>query len=219
MNNEGITLKEIVDAVFKKDKLLLIIFAFFILLSVLYYFIAPKSYTADATLIVTATSPISGLSSLMNVSGMGMPGSTTNIIFAVLGSRTIAEAVLEKIDVSKAIMGRQKTQMDAVGRVKLIDKLRDKIVKSYIGKNGVIKIEASLTDQKKVADLVNQYIEELYSYVNSNGINLSLAVIDKAEVPLLPSAPRLFRILFVGLVAACMVSAIILANDLGVFKK
>lgn len=158
-----ITLAEIMGAVRKNKNVLTIIFIASIVLSCGYYLLAPKSYIADATLVVTAASPMSGLSNLMSLAGAGgLQGSTTNIIFAVLGSRTVASAVTAKMDIAEVILGKRQDQLDALERAKMIDLLREKTIKSYIGKNGAIKIEATLKDQNKVAALVNQYIDELY---------------------------------------------------------
>jgi len=88
-----------------------------------------------------------------------------------------------------------------------VEKLRNNILKVYPGKNGSIVVEATLRDSEKVANLVNQYVDELALFLNDKAINMNFTVIDPAQPPLEQSAPNLKIVVALAFCLAFILSA------------
>lgn len=125
-------------------------------------FLLPKSYTAAATLMPPQQSA-SGLSAMLGQLGQlgplaGMASGSLglknpgDIYIAMLGSRTVADDLINRFD------------LKTVYRDKLITDARKDLAKATsvsTGKEGVITISVEDHDPKRSAVLANAYIEEL----------------------------------------------------------
>jgi len=193
MNNEAITLKDIIETIIESRRMLFAFFAIAIVVAFLFYWTTPRTYTAEAT-IMPISNQSGGLTSLLSSSGLGMlanPELGGNIIFVALKSRTLAENVLNKFASTELIINKTAKKMTPKDREAAIEKLRNNILKVYPGKNGSIVVEATLRDSEKAAYLVNQYVDELALFLNDKAINMNFTVIDPAQPPLGQSAPKL----------------------------
>jgi uncharacterized protein involved in exopolysaccharide biosynthesis len=213
MKDQDITLKDIIETIIESRQALFTFFAIAIVMAFLFYFITPRSYTAEATIMPTSNQS-GGLTGLLSSSSLGMlvnPELGNNILFVALRSRTLSENVLNKFTNTELIINKTAKDMTPKDREDAVEKLRNKILKVYPGKNGSIVIEATLRDSEKVAGLVNQYVDELASFLNSKAINMNFTIIDPAQPPLQQSAPKLQIIIALAFCLTIILSAVYLS--------
>ena len=209
MKSENITFKDIIDQAIASRRVLFTFFAVVIVAAFIFYWLAPKAYTARAT-IMPISNQSGGLTSLLAGSSLGMlanPELSGNIIFVALKSRTLAENVLNKFADTELIINKAAKNMTPKDREAAVEKLRNNILKVYPGKNGSIVVEATLRDSEKVANLVNQYVDELALFLNDKAINMNFTVIDPAQPPLEQSAPNLKIVVALAFCLAFILSA------------
>jgi uncharacterized protein involved in exopolysaccharide biosynthesis len=207
--NEGISLQDIFEEVIKSRMVLSCIFIAAILAAGLFYIAAPKYYTAKAT-IIPISNQSGGLASLLSSSSLGMlagQGMGSDIFYVALKSRTLAENVLNKFPATELIINITAEKMQPTDKETAVERLRNKILKVYPGRNGSIMVEAALRDGKKAAYLVNQYLVELALFLNNKAMNTNFSVIDPAQQPLEQSAPRLSIVIVSAFCLAFILSA------------
>ncbi len=121
-------------------------------------FVIPKWYKAKATLLPPEESPrSSAIASLLTdlpLGGLVIPGATTSadLFVAILGSRTVAEGVIEKLDLLKVYKSK-----NLEGAIRTLHKHSS----MGITKEGVITIEVEEKDPQLAAKIANTYIAEL----------------------------------------------------------
>jgi tyrosine-protein kinase Etk/Wzc len=117
-------------------------------------------YTASAKILPPQKDSGSGLSALLGQAGglaglasgsMGL-GSSTDLYIGILKSRSVADAVIRRLDLQKEF------------KAKSLDDARKRLegsVKFKAGKDGIISVDADDKDPRKAALLANTFVEEL----------------------------------------------------------
>jgi len=220
MNNE-ITFRDIVETLLKGRRMLVLFFLIAVASAFFFYISTPESFTAQATIW-----PVAGegtkMADFLAGTGLGMLSNAetkANILLVALGSQTVAENALNKFDVTGLILNKPQKELVSTDRERAAKRLRTEIMRFAVTKNGSIVIFATLKDQNKVAGLVNCYLEELALFLNKNAINMNFTIIDKAQKPLLPSAPNLARNLVISLGIALFSGLLYTAISVNYFKK
>lgn len=125
-----------------------------------------NTYTASAKILPPQKESGGGLSALLGqagglaalagmggIGGMGgLGGGTTDLYLGILKSRSVADAVIKRLDLQTEF------------KAKTIDDARKKLdarVKFKAGKDGIISIDADSRDPRKAAQLANTFVEEL----------------------------------------------------------
>jgi len=133
-----------------------------LVLSICYSLTLKNIYTASAKVLPPQKdSGAGGLSALLSqagglagiaAGGMGLSGGSAELYIGILKSRSVADAVIKKLDLQKEF------------KTKTIDDARknlEGVVKIKAGKDGIISIDADSKDSKKAALLANTFVEEL----------------------------------------------------------
>jgi len=110
-------------------------------------FLPPQRETSSAAV----SALLSQAGGLAGLAGGGMTG-TTDLYLGILKSRSVADAVIKRLDLQKEF------------KKKTIDETRKKlesIVKFKGGKEGIITVSADSKDPQKAALLANTFVEEL----------------------------------------------------------
>jgi uncharacterized protein involved in exopolysaccharide biosynthesis len=154
----------------------------------------PKYYRSE-TLIISSGSEPGGLGaaiSTMPFAGVlaGAAGIQTpaDKIMVILKSRSIAEAVIRKYDLIKALYSKEWDP--ATGTWKNPDKhplmedavkqLTRSIIKFNKSKEGAITVSVEWQDPHLAADIANYYVTALTGFLNDKAINITVQVIDRA---------------------------------------
>ncbi|UFS69270.1 Wzz/FepE/Etk N-terminal domain-containing protein [Geomonas sp. RF6] len=130
------------------------------LISAAVSFAMPKQYKATATVLPPQKEGASNLSALLGqasgLSGLttGLFGSTssTDLYVGILKSRSVADAVIAKLDLTNVFHARNREE----SRKRL-----SSVVKVQAGKDGIITINAEMESPKLAADLANAMVAEL----------------------------------------------------------
>lgn len=145
----------------------------------------PVENTAGGLASAFSASP---LSAFIGGGGLGAEGKK---LMAVLKSRSVAEKVIKKINLVATLnpnlwdweMNRWKDpehppEVDmALGPLSLMMSFTEN------ARDGIIYIVAVCKDPKLAADIVNAYVEEVSSFLNSRSLNANFQVLDPAKVP------------------------------------
>ena len=221
MNNESITLEDIIKTIVESRRMLAYFFIIAVVVACFFYLTTPRSYTAEATIFPIAGSGGSFAEYLAGT-GLGMLSQSetkANVILVALNSQTLAESVAGRIDIAGSILNKPQNELAPADIGRAGRKLRAGIMKSFVTKNGSIGISATFRDRHKVADLVNIYLDELSVFLNRNALNMNFAVIDRAQEPLRPSAPNLMKNMIISLGIAFFFGFMYIGANVSVFKK
>lgn len=171
VQEDEINLLELIQIVARRKVLIVKLCLAAFVLSVIYSFIVPSIYTATAKILPPQKDSSGGLSALLSQAG-GLAsmaagfggGGTTDLYLGILKSRSVADAVIKKLDLQKEF--KSKTIDDARKTV-------ETVVKFKAGKDGIISIDADSKDPVKAAKLANTFVAELGQ--RSVELNLSKA--------------------------------------------
>ena len=132
--------------------------------AVVWSLLMPDMYTASTKLLPPQGSQSSAAGMLAQISGLaGAAGgalgikSPSDTYVAMLRSRTLSDAMIERFDLNK-VFGR-KFQSDTQQVLQNMTKIR-------VEKEGVITIEVESKDAKQATELANAYVDELYKMTN-----------------------------------------------------
>ncbi len=135
---------------------------------------SPITYKADAVIMPVGKGGGGGLSSAMRPLGgtaslVGVGGGQTALqqFMALLGTRTLAEYVINKCDLLKVFGTEGRNEQEKM----------EKAAKSLMGgyveikddrRMGTIKIAAEMGDPKLATSVVDAYVEGLQTFINKN---------------------------------------------------
>lgn len=156
---EEINLLELLSVVVRNLPLIAKITITVAILSVAYSLTLKNIYTAKATLLPPQKESGGGAAALlaqMGGSGLGALagglGGSSDLYMGILKSRSVADAVIQRLDLEKEF----KTSNKDVLRSSL-----QGLVKFQAGKDGIITISADYKDPRKAALLANTFVDEL----------------------------------------------------------
>lgn len=222
MNNESVSFKDIMETIIRSRWMLASFFVIAIVMTYFFYLTTPKSYTAEATILPIAGGAGGGMADFLTGTGLGMlvnAETKANVILIAFDSQTLAENVLNKLNISDSILNMSKDSISEKSIYLAAIKLKGSIVKPFVTKNGSIKISAAFNDPKIAADIVNTYIDELALFFNKKGINMNFNIIDKAQVPIKASAPLFIDYLVKSILIAFFFSILYISLAIGSIKK
>ncbi|ACM21344.1 polysaccharide chain length determinant protein [Geotalea daltonii FRC-32] len=157
-SEEEINLLDLLRVIVRRKKLIIKICVTAVVLSVAYSLTLPNIYTATARVLPPQKEGGGGISALLGqVGGLaglagGALGGSSDLYLGILKSRSVADAVIKKLDLQKKL------------ECKSIDETRlalTSIVKTQAGKDGIITISADNKDAVLAATLANTMVAEL----------------------------------------------------------
>jgi len=158
--DEEINLLELLHIIVRRKMVIVKLCTLALVLSISISLILNNVYTASAKILPPQKDPSSGLSALLGqagglaslaTGGLGL-GSSTDLYIGILKSRSVADAVIKRLDLQKEF------------EAKSLDETRKRLegcVKFKAGKDGIISIDADSKDPRKAALLANTFVEEL----------------------------------------------------------
>ena len=130
-----------------------------ILTAIVVYLVMRPSYTGEAVFLPPQSSPggsmsqlVSQMGSLGAIGGLGGLKSPGDVYLGILGSRTIADEMIERFDLQKVY--KKKWLSDVEKKLKSNSKFN-------LGKDTLITISVEDHDPKRAADLANAYLDIL----------------------------------------------------------
>ena len=167
-----INLLQLLLVLVRRKMLVIKVCSVVMVLSVCYSLTLKNIYTATSRFYPPQKeSAIGGLASLLvqsgPLAGLGGLGGPGDVYLAVLKSRTVADAVVKRLDLQKGENGKvfnaEVARSRATGAIKVTS-----------GKDGIITVEASNRDPQKAAELANAFVDEtikrsIQLYVNKAG--------------------------------------------------
>ncbi|BCS53541.1 Wzz/FepE/Etk N-terminal domain-containing protein [Geobacter sp. SVR] len=171
-DEQDINLLELMLIVVKRKAFIIKLCMAAAIISLCYSLTLKNIYTATAKILPPQKDSSGGLSALLGqagglaglASGMGLGGGSSDLYLGILKSRSVADAVINKLDLLKEL------------KKKDVDEARSTltgIVRFKTSKDGIISIEADSRDPRKAALLANTFVEELSR--RSVQLNLSKA--------------------------------------------
>ncbi|HET6421861.1 MAG TPA: Wzz/FepE/Etk N-terminal domain-containing protein, partial [Geobacteraceae bacterium] len=154
---DEVNLLDLVAVIVKRKWIILTLAGAALVFSVLYCFMLPNIYSATARFLppTRQIGPLSGLSILMGVrlANLAGPqfGDGANLCLGVLKSRAVEDAVINRLDLSKAY----NTETDEETRNALERNVRIQ------ADNGMISVTVEDKDPKRAAAVANAFVEEL----------------------------------------------------------
>lgn len=160
VEEEEINLLELLRIIVRRKWTIITLCAGAALLSVGYSLTLPNIYTASAKVLPPQKESGGGLSALLSqagglaglAGGMGGLGGSSDLYIGILKSRSVADAVIKKLDLAAEF----KAKTPDAARAALAG-----VVKVQAGKDGIISVSADSKDPKKAAQLANAMVEEL----------------------------------------------------------
>lgn len=155
---EGIDLLEILQLLVKRKLLIILFCSLAAVVSAGYTLTLPNVYSATAKVFPPQKESSGGLSALLGQAGGGLAGLAgglsggTDLFIGILKSRTVADAVIQRLDLVKAYR---------VGSVETARQIVDGALKAQSGTDGIIAITAEDTDPGRAAQLANAFAAEL----------------------------------------------------------
>jgi len=155
--DDEIHLLELLRVVVRRKMLIVKICTVVALLSIAYSLTLKNIYTATSkyyppqkeTPIGSIASLIAQVGPLQGLGGLGGPG---DLYLAITKSRTVADAVVKRLDLQKAD-GKNLS-------VEAARKAVTNAVKIEVGKDGIITVSAKNKDPQKAAELANAFVDE-----------------------------------------------------------
>lgn len=174
MEEPEINLLELLHLLVKRKMFIVKICSFAVVAAVVYSLTLPNIYSATAKILPPQKDSGSGLSSLLGQAG-GLAGLTVagmggeaDLYIGILKSRSVADAVIKRADLSAGFKGRS------------LETARNEIagaIKVQAGKDGIISISADDKDPNRAALLANAFVDELAK--TTVRLNLSKAGTEK----------------------------------------
>lgn len=160
VEEDEINLLELLQVLVRRKRLIMVMCAVASLLSVAYSLTLPNIYTATARVLPPQKDGGGGLSALLGqqagalagLAGVGGLGGGADLYVGILKSRSVADAVIKKLDLQKEL----KTKTSDETRTKL-----QNVVKIQAGKDGIITVAADSRNPQLAARLANTFVDEL----------------------------------------------------------
>jgi tyrosine-protein kinase Etk/Wzc len=161
---QEINLLELLQVVVRRRRLIMKICGAAAIVSVVVCLILPDIYSATAKVLPPSKESGGGLAALLGqagglgglaglASGMGLGGGSTDLYLGILKSRSVADAVIKRLDLQKIF---EKKTMEETR------KALEHVVKMQAGtKDGIISIVAESKDPRLAALLANTFVDEL----------------------------------------------------------
>jgi uncharacterized protein involved in exopolysaccharide biosynthesis len=155
---EEINLLDLLRVIVRRKKLIIKVCAAAVVLSIGVSLAMPNIYTATARVLPPQKESAGGISALLGqVGGLaglagGALGGSSDLYLGILKSRSVADAVIKKLDLQKRF------------ECKSLDEARlalARVVKTQAGKDGIIAITADSKDPVLAATLANTMVAEL----------------------------------------------------------
>jgi tyrosine-protein kinase Etk/Wzc len=188
-NDNQVNLLNYWQVIKKRRKVVFYAFLIAVAAAALISLLMTPTYQAKTTLIAVESSQTSfatALGALQNLPFLGgmVSGSlgktTTDKLVSILNSRTVAEAVIKKLDLTKIIF---KNKWDEKRGAWHTDKpptlqdtlklLQQDIVRVTNDRKGLIAVSVEYRDPKVAADIANEYTVGLQKFLNENSISLA----------------------------------------------
>ena len=155
---DEINLLQLLLVIVRRKMLIIKICVAAIVLSVCYSLTLKNIYTATSQFYPPQKeSPLGSFASLLAqtgpLQGLGGLGGPGDLYLAITKSRTVADAVVKRLELQKAEDGRMRTIEAARTAVK-------GAVKVAVGKDGIITVAATSRNPQKAADLANAFVDE-----------------------------------------------------------
>ena len=188
-DEEEVTLLDYWWIIQKRRKIVIYIFIITVIFTAIISLIMTPIYQAKATLMPVESSQgrfAAALGTLQNIPFVGgavggaLGKTATDKLVTILNSRTVAEDVIKKMDLTKIIFkdrwdqekGEWKTDKPPTMQDTL-QILQNGIVKVADDRKGLISIFVEYKDPELAAGIANQYTEALYQFLNVNAISLA----------------------------------------------
>jgi uncharacterized protein involved in exopolysaccharide biosynthesis len=175
---QEINLLDLAQTIVRRRRLIIKLCIASAVLSLVVSLLLPNIYTATAKVLPPQKDSAGGLSaltsmlgsagSLASLAGGMLGGGTTELYLGILKSRSVADAVIRRLDLQKVY--RTKTPEET-------RKSLEKKVRMLAAKDGIISIAVDDKDPKRAAALANALVEELGS--KSVQLNLTKAGTEK----------------------------------------
>lgn len=159
---EEINLLELLQVIVKRKMLIVKVCSAAIVASVLYSLTLPNMYAATAKILPPQKESGGGLSALLGQAGGGLAGlagiaagglgSGGELYLGILKSRSVADAVIQRLDLTKVYQAKT---------LEAARKNLDGLVTVQAAKDGIISITAQDRDPKRSASLANAFVDEL----------------------------------------------------------
>jgi uncharacterized protein involved in exopolysaccharide biosynthesis len=127
-----------------------------LILSATYAFLAPKTYTSTARLVVPEASPSSflgGLDELSRLTGRNLDGTNGELYVGIARSRSVADPVMERFHLQEVY---QVQFLDDAYRV--LNRMLDI---TFDSRQSLLTLQVSDRDAQRAADLANALVDEL----------------------------------------------------------
>lgn len=171
IDEQEINLLELLHVIAKRKNVIIILCVAAVILSVCYSLTLKNIYTATAKILPPQKESGGGLSALLSQAGGGlaglaggMSGGSTDLYMGILKSRSVADAVIQRLDLQKEFKSKNVDQAR---------KTLQGIAKFQAGKDGILSISVDSKDPAKAALLANTFVDELSR--RSVQLNLSRA--------------------------------------------
>lgn len=173
IEDDEINLLDYWKVIRKRQRLILALFFVSTFFAGLISLLMPRIYQAKASIIPLESSSGSltaSIGDLARIAGVpiGGKGSPIDKLISVLESRTLAERVIDSLDLMKVLYPDKKPL-----REDAIKTLQKDIVKISSDKKGLITIAVEYKDPALAAKIANQYIKELDNFLQVNSITLA----------------------------------------------
>jgi len=159
VEEDEINLLELLQVLVRRKRLIMVMCAVAALLSVAYSLTLPNIYTATARVLPPQKDGGGGLSAMLGqagalagLAGVGGLGGGADLYVGILKSRSVADAVIKKLDLQKEL----KTRTSDESRAAL-----QGMVKIQAGKDGIITVAADSKYPQLAARLANTFVDEL----------------------------------------------------------
>lgn len=158
MQEQEINVLELLHVLVKRKMLVVKICTVAFVVSVLYSFTLPNLYSSTAKILPPQKETGGGLSALLGQAGglaglaAGGLGGGSDLYLGILKSRSVADAVVERLDLMKVYEERS---------LESARKRLEHAVTLQSGKDGIISITAEDKDPKRSALLANTFVDEL----------------------------------------------------------
>jgi len=183
--------------IIKKGRRLIIMLVFSaVLSSLILSLLMPKIYQARTTILPMGQEQ-SGLSAALSASPLaalgGLPGvqNPADKLMIVLQSRTIAEAVIKKLDLLRIFNEEQWDTAHADWKdpekkpmlEDAIRRLQKEVINISSDRKGVVTLTAEWRNPVLAAKIANAYVDASSNFLNEHSINTNFQVIDPAVPP------------------------------------
>ncbi|MBT1075472.1 GumC family protein [Geobacter grbiciae] len=159
VGEDEINLLELLQVLVRRKRLIVVMCVAAALLSAAYSLTLPNIYTGTARVLPPQKDGGGGLSALMGqagalagLAGVGGLGGGADLYVGILKSRSVADAVIKKLDLQKELKAKTPDESRAA---------LQGLVKIQAGKDGIITVAADSRNPQLAARLANTFVDEL----------------------------------------------------------